>query len=192
MNIDLIVDQNHSYRQALRVAYDKAMKEGGVDEITEKCAQRVFNHPYPDAVYHEAYSVQFSIPSGDGGVFYNEWDPWEIYEQAKINSRKDCAEWFANEMYAAGQSLTKEAVASGLRLEDKLVRFVVDESGLLKAVSPLNELSPDELSLVSLLANRNEEFKKLAEDYAKLVASLVDCTLEGYDAGYARYFARSS
>jgi hypothetical protein len=95
-------------------------------------------------------------------------------------------------MYAAGQSLTKEAVASGLRLEDKLVRFVVDESGLLKAVSPLNELSPDELSLVSLLANRNEEFKKLAEDYAKLVASLVDCTLEGYDAGYARYFARSS
>jgi hypothetical protein len=192
MNIDLIVNQDHSYRQALRVAYDKAMKEGGVDEITEKCAQRVFNHPYPDAIYHEAYSVQFSIPSGDGGVFYNEWDPWEIYEQAKINDRKDYADWLASEMYVAGQSLSKEAISSGLRLENKLVSFVVDEAGLLKAVSPLNQLSPDELSLVSWLANRNEEFKKLASEYVKMVTSLMNCTIDGLDAGYARYFSPPS
>jgi hypothetical protein len=192
MNIDLKVDQNHSYRQAVRVAYDKAMKEGGVDEITEQEAQRIFNCPYPDAIYHEAYSVQFSIPAPGGGEFVNTWNSWKVYEQAKINSRKDCAEWFADEIYAAGQNLSKEAISSGLRLENKLVSFVVDENGLLKAVSPLNQLSPDELSLVSWLANRNEEFKKLAEDYAKLVASLVDCTVEGLDARYARYFSRSS
>lgn len=192
MNIDLIVDQNHSYRQALRVAYDKAMKEGGVDEITEQCAQLVFNCPYPEAAYHEAYSVQFSIPSGDGGEFYNEWDPWEIYEQARINDRKDYADWLANEMYATGQNLSKEAISSGLRLEDKLIGFVVDENGLLKAVSPLNQLSPDELSLVSWLANRNEEFKKLAEEYVKMITSLMNCTIDGSDAEYARYFSRSS
>ncbi|MDB5980047.1 MAG: hypothetical protein JWQ69_1062 [Pseudomonas sp.] len=191
MNIDLIVNQNHSDRQALRVAYDKAIKEGGVDEITEKCAQLVFNCPYPDAVYHEAYSVQISIPSGDGGEFFNAWDPWEVYEQAKINDRKDYTDWLANEMYTVGQNLNKEAMASGLRLEDKLVTFVVDESGLLKAVSPLNQLSPDELSLVSWLANQNEKFKTLADEYAKWVTSLVDCTIDGLDAGYARYFSRS-
>jgi hypothetical protein len=192
MNIDLIVDQNHSYRQALRVAYDKAMKEGGVDEITEQCAQLVFNCPYPDAIYHEAYSVQISIPTDDGGELFNAWDPWEVYEQAKINDRKDYTDWLANEMYAAGQNLNKEAIVSGLRLEDKLVTFVTDESGLLKAVSPLNQLSPDELSLVSLLANRNEEFKKLASEYTKMVTSLMNCTIDGLDAEYARYFSRSS
>ncbi|MDB6141280.1 MAG: hypothetical protein JWP80_324 [Pseudomonas sp.] len=191
MNIDLKVDQSLSYRQALRVAYDKAMKEGGVDEITEKCAQRVFNDPYPDGVYHEAYSVQFSIPTDDGGFLFNAWDPWEVYEQAKINDRKDYADWLASEMYVAGENLNKEAIEKGFRLEDKLVSFVVDENGLLKAVSPLNQLSPDELSLVSWLANQNEEFKKLAEEYVKVVASLKDCTLEGLDARYARYFSRS-
>lgn len=192
MNIDLKIDHNLSYRQAVRVAYDKAMKEGGVDEITEQEAQRIFNCPYPDAVYHEDYSVQFSTPSGDGGFFFKSWNSWEIYEQAKIDSRKDCAEWFADEIYVAGQNVSKAAIASGLRLENKLISFVVDESGLLKAVSPLNQLSPDELGLVSWLANQNEEFKKLAEDYAELVASLVDCTVEGLGAKYARYFSPSS
>jgi hypothetical protein len=48
MNIDLIVNQNHSYRQALQVAYDKEKTEGGVDEITEKCAQLVLKCPYPN------------------------------------------------------------------------------------------------------------------------------------------------
>lgn len=192
MNIDLIVDQNQSYRQALRVAYDKAMKEGGVDEITEQEAQRVFNCPYPDAVYHEAYSVQFSMPAPCGGEFVNNWNSWITYEQAKIDDRRDYADWLANEIYTAGQNLSKEAIASGLRLEDKLVSFVVDEHGLLKAVSPLNQLTPDELSLVSWRANVNEEFKKLANEYAKMVTSLMDCTIDGLDAEYVRYFSRSS
>lgn len=28
MNIDLIVDQNHNYRQAVQAAYEKAKREG--------------------------------------------------------------------------------------------------------------------------------------------------------------------
>jgi hypothetical protein len=192
MNIDLIVDQNHSYRQAVRVAYDKAMKEGGVDEVTEQEAQRIFDCPYPDAIYHEAYSVQFSRPAPGGGEFVNTWNSWKIYEQARINDRKDYTDSLADELYAAGQNLSKEATVSGLRLEDKLVRFVVDENGLLKAVSPLNQLSPDELNLLSWRANQNEEFVRLASEYAKMITSLMDCTIEGLDAKYARYFSRSS
>jgi len=73
MNIDLIVDQNHTYRQAVEIAYEKAKRNGGVDALTEKCCQLVINSPYPASIYHEADMEQIFKESGDGGVFYKEW-----------------------------------------------------------------------------------------------------------------------
>lgn len=192
MNIDLIVDQNHNYRQAVQAAYEKAKSEGSVDEVTEKCCQLVINHPYPAAVYHEADMKQVFTPSGDGGVFYKEWTPREIYEQARINGRKNYAESLAKEMHSAGEDFKKELIASGSSLGDKLVSFMVDERGMLKAISPLKQLSSDEVSLISRLANENKEFKALAMEYIRVLASLVGSTIEGLGAEYARHFSHSS
>lgn len=160
--------------------------------MTEKCCQCVINNPYPAAVYHEADMEQVFEQPDDGGMFYKEWTSREIYEQARIDGRKNYAESLAEEMHSVGENFKKELIASGSNLGDKLVSIRVDQKGMLKAVSPLAQLSSDEVSLISRLANENKEFKALAMEYIRVLASLMGSTIEGLDAEYARHFSRSS
>ncbi len=53
MNLDFIIDQNHSYRRAIEIAYEKAKRNGGVDEATARECEFVISQPEPDYVYHE-------------------------------------------------------------------------------------------------------------------------------------------
>jgi len=94
-------------------------------------------------------------------------------------------------MQCAGEDFKKELIASGSKLDDQFVSFVVDEKGILKATSRFKELDPDDKKLISRLLNENKEIKALAIEYVRVLASLMGCTTAGLNAEYARYFSHS-
>lgn len=187
------VDPNHSYRQAVEIAYNKAKREGDIlhKKIEEHCL-RVLEEPEParDVVYHETDLRQIITEHEDGGVSISNTQCWQHYEYIKLESIRNYAERLTERMDAATDDLKEQMVSSGIIPKD--VSFVVDETGELKAFSPSETLSLDEITLFSRLANENAKFKSLATDYVWALASFVSRTIEGLDAECARYFAPSS
>lgn len=186
------VDPNHSYRQAVEAAYNKAKREGDIlhEKIEQHCL-RVLEEPEParDVVYHETELKRVITESEGGGITISNNQSWQVYEYEKLEAMKRYAEGLAERMATVTDDLKEQMASSGLNPKD--VSFVVDETGELKAFSPTETLSLDEISLFSRLANENTEFKSLATDYVWALASFVSRTIDGLKAECARYFAPS-
>ncbi|MEG5265638.1 hypothetical protein TRP66_15165 [Pseudomonas sp. JDS28PS106] len=190
MNITLIVDQRYSYKEALKIAYDKAKREGELDQATETSCQVVFSDPGPAAVYHESDMIYTGDQPTDGGVCYMAWGLREIYEQARINGRRCMAEAVADKLSDA-VSLATEALEEVTAGWDSQSDFTVDEAGVLKANAGKATLTDIQQNRLTRLLNDNEDIRSLALAYARLAASLAGCTLAGLKAPYARFYTSS-
>ena len=192
MNLDFVIDQNHSYRRAIEIAYEKAKRNGGVDEITAQECEWVLSgpEPAPDYVYHEVKLDNTLRLHEDGCVSYRVLSPWESYEQEKLNARRRAAECVADQMDNIWEDLKKTTVG----VEPELLSersFSIDEEGTIRPMSnshPLDEKA--EKKLFELL-NNHSEFKKAAKEYVWLLAGLVGRTIDGLSAPYARHFVGS-
>ena len=191
MNITLIVDQRYSYKEALKIAYDKAKREGELDQATETSCQVVFSDPGPAAVYHESDMIYTGDQPTDGGVCYMSWGLREIYEQARINGRRCMAEAIADKLSNA-VGLATDALEEVTAGWDNQSDFIVDETGTLNANVGKAALTEIQRNRLTRLLNDNEEIRRLASAYARLVASLAGCTLAGLKAPYARFYTSSA
>jgi len=108
MNLTLIVDQNHSYKQAVKVAYEKAIRDGGVDEVTAQECERVLSEPEPDYVYHESTLDGALRVHEDGCVSFRTLSSRDFYESIKLNSRRVATEQLAVQMDEMWQGLKKK------------------------------------------------------------------------------------
>lgn len=188
MNLDFIVDQNHSYRRAIEIAYAKAKENGGVDEATARECEFVISQPEPDYVYHEVKLDKTGRLHEDGCVSYRILNPNDAYEHSKLDARRRAAGCVADRMDTIWRDVTKTIVdvePEGL----KGLSFSIDEKG---AITPINVSRPldakTEKKLFELL-NEHPEFKEAAKDYVWKLAGLVGRTIEGLSAPYARHFA---
>ena len=190
MNLLIVVDQNLSYRQAVKVAYNKAIENGGVDELTERACQALFSNPELSTAYHESDMDGIEY-TPDGGVRFKGWLGLPNYEQAKIEARKGYADWLKESMRSVTEALNNEPMSVGSNSNGKAVDFVVDEKGVLKAISPMGPLTPDEERSFSKRLNENQDLKTLAVEYARVMLSLLSCTKAGLKAEYAQCFRPS-
>lgn len=193
MNLTYIVDPNHSYRRAIEIAYEKAKREGGVDERTARECEWVLSapEPGPDYVYHEVKLDKAPRLLEDGCVSYRELSPWESYEQAKLNGRRQAAERIASQIDTLWQDVKKTTVGIDPELLNEL-SFSIDEKGTIRPVSMSRPMDSKTEKLLFEVLNESSAFKKAAEDYVWLLAGLVGRTIEGLSADYARHFAGSS
>lgn len=185
MNLTIFMDKDHSYRRAIEVAYEKAKKNGGVDEITKIECERILSEPEPDYVYHEVDLTPRLQP--DGCIYFRTLGERDSCEQAKIDARKRAAETFANQLDDTWEEIKKAAVDVEPELLNEL-SFSVDEKGTIKPVSISRPLDEKTEMLLFELLNNHSEFKKAAKEYVWLLAGLVGVTLEGLSAPYARHF----
>ncbi|RMQ99196.1 hypothetical protein ALP94_01928 [Pseudomonas savastanoi pv. glycinea] len=192
MNLDFIVDQNHSYKRAIEIAYEKAKREGGVDEITAQECEWVISapEPGPDYVYHEVRLDNTMRLHEDGCVSYRVLSPWESYEQDKLDARRRAAECVATQMDTIWQDVKKTTV--GVEPETlKELSFLIDEKGTIRPMSISRPLDVKTEKQLFEVLNDHSEFKRAAEDYVWMLAGLVGRTVEGLSAEYARHFASS-
>ncbi|WP_426141022.1 hypothetical protein [Pseudomonas sp. DWP3-1-2] len=189
MNLDFIVDQNHSYRRAIEIAYEKAKRNGGVDEVTARECEFVLSQPEPDYVYHER---EFDNALYEGGCVCYEaiLSPRDSYEHAKLNARRRAAECVANQMDTIWQDVKKTTVGVEPELLNEL-SFSVDEKNTIRPISISRPLDAKTEKLLFELLNDNSEFKKAAGEYVWMLAGLVERTIEGLSAPYARHFVGS-
>ena len=189
MNLDFVIDQNHSYRRAIEVAYEKAKRNGGVDEATARECEFVISQPEPDYVYHER-KLDDTLYDGVCVCYEAILSPWESYEQEKLNARRRAAECVADQMDNIWEDLKKTTVG----VEPELLSersFSIDEEGTIRPMSnshPLDEKA--EKKLFELL-NNHSEFKKAAKEYVWLLAGLAGRAIDGLSAPYARHFVGS-
>lgn len=189
MNITLIVDQQQSFVQALRVAYNKAKQEGDLDEQTELSCQLAFENSDPAAIYHESDMICTSPQPTDGGMHFRAWNLRECYEQARINARRCVAESLANKISEATDTLKDELKASGTEFSERDLGFSINEKGQFIAKSIAGNPVGSAGFFITML-NENEKLRQLAYDYVRMVGSLVNFTLDGWDAPYASYLSR--
>ncbi|MBX8483720.1 hypothetical protein [Pseudomonas cichorii] len=187
MNITLTVEQHLSYREALKIAYDKARQDGTLDEITEVACQKEFNSPPPAAIYHESSMVSSNRVTDTGGVYFKCWTLRDSYEQAKINDRVYAAESLSNSINDAVEGVKEKLRTSGVAFNEQDLNFSINEKGEFKPVSALGKRSEEKESVFTKLLNENEDLRRMARQYVRMVFSLVDFTVEGWDAPYARY-----
>ena len=190
MNLDFIVDQNHSYKRAIEIAYEKAKRNGGVDEITARECEFVISQPEPDYVYDEEKFAN-TLRLHEGCVSYEAaLSPRDAYEHAKINARMRAAECVATQMDTMWEDVKKTTVGVEPEILNQL-SFSIDEKGTIRpiSISPLLD-AKTEKHLFELL-NNHSELKRAAEDYVWMLAGLVGRTTEGLSANYARHFAGS-
>ncbi|MBX8515388.1 hypothetical protein K5D69_11855 [Pseudomonas cichorii] len=187
MNITLTVEQHLSYREALKIAYDKARQDGTLDEITEVACQKEFNSPPPAAIYHESSMVSSNRVSDTGGTYFKSWTLRDSYEQARINSRACVAESLSNRISDAADEIKKTLKESGTRFTELDLNFSINEKGEFKPVSAPGNPNEEKESIFTKLLNENEDLRKMAREYVRMVFSLVDFTVEGWEASYARY-----
>ncbi|MBX8530663.1 hypothetical protein K5D32_13395 [Pseudomonas cichorii] len=187
MNITLTVEQHLSYREALKIAYDKARQDGTLDEITEVACQKEFNSPPPAAIYHESSMVSSNRVTDTGGVYFKCWTLRDSYEQAKINDRVYAAESLSNSINDAVEGVKEKLKASGVVLSEQDLNFSINEKGEFKPASVSGKPHEEIDSVFTKLLNENEDLRKVARQYVRMVFSLVDFTVEGWDASYARY-----
>jgi hypothetical protein len=190
MNLTLIVDQNHSYKQAVKIAYEKALREGGVDEVTAQECKSVLSEPEPDYVYHETRLDSAMRVHEDGCVSFRTLSSRDFFEDIKLNARRVAAEQLAVQMDEMWQDLKKKAVDIQPEYLDK-AGILVDEKGAIRPeCSGLVSDIESEKRLFEMLDNHSE-LKKTAKAYALMLSGLVAYTTEGLSAEYARYFAGS-
>lgn len=190
MNLTFIVDQDHSYKQAIKIAYEKAKQNGGVDEITARECEFVISQPEPDYVYDE---VEFAntLRLHEGCVCPEAaLSPRDAYEHSKIDARRRAAECVANQMDTIWADVKKTAVGVDPELLNEL-RFSIDETGTIKPVSLLRPLDAKAEKQLFELLSEHSEFKRAAEDYVWMLGGLVGRTIEGLSGNYARHFAHS-
>lgn len=190
MNLDIIIDQNHSYKRAIEIAYEKAKQNGGVDEVTERECEFVLSQPEPDYVYHER---KFDDTLYEGGCvsYMAILSPRDAYEYLKLDARRRAAEFVANQMDVIWQDVKKTAVGVEPELLNEL-SFSVDEEGTIKPISISRPLDKNTEKLLFELLNDHSDFKKAAKEYVWMLAGVVGHTIEGLSANYARYFTGSS
>lgn len=188
MNLTFFMDANHSYRRAIEVAYEKAKKNGGIDEVTARECEWIISQPEPDYVYHEVDLSPRLQP--DGCTYYRMLSGRDTCEQIKIDARKRAAQNVANQMDETWKDIKKTAVDVEPELLNEL-SFSVDEKGTIKPVSISHPLDAKTEKLLFELLNNHSEFKKVAKEYVWLLAGLVGLTLDGLSAPYARHFADS-
>ncbi|MDD1967422.1 hypothetical protein NPS29_19005 [Pseudomonas putida] len=190
MNLTLIVDQTHSYKQAVKIAYEKAIRDGGVDEVTAQECERVLSEPEPDYVYHESKLDGSLRVHEDGCVSFRTLSSRDFYESIKLNSRRVATEQLAVQMDEMWQDLKEKAVDIQPEYLDK-AGFLIDEKGDVRPeCSGLVSDPEDEKRLFEMLDNHSE-LRKTAKAYALMVSGLLAYTTEGLSAKYARYFAGS-
>ncbi|AHF68790.1 MULTISPECIES: hypothetical protein [Pseudomonas] len=187
MNITLTVQQHLSYREALKIAYDEAKQDGTLDEITEAACQKEFNSPLPAAIYHESSMVSSNRVSDTGGTYFKCWTLRDSYEQAKINARVYAAESLSNSINNAVEGIKEKLKASGAAFNEQDLKFSINEKGEFKPVSASEKPNEEQESIFTKLLNESEDLRKMAREYVRMVFSLVDFTVEGWDAPYARY-----
>lgn len=192
MNICLVVDHNHSYRQAVEAAYYKAKIEGNIDKETEETCLLIINDPEPRSgvVFHESDMEQVFREAEGGGIYFKTLQPWMTYEQAKIRDLRAYADSLANKMDVASEKLKDEIKASGKNPKD--LSFLVSGQGGVKAFSPSGRLSVGEIDLFARLANESTMLNSLAMEYVRTLARFVNRTVDGLDAECARYLSRPS
>ncbi|MCI8209619.1 hypothetical protein AUC61_08730 [Pseudomonas sp. S25] len=190
MNLTFIIDQNHSYRRAIEIAYEKAKSNGGVDEITARECEFVLSQPEPDYVYDE---VRFAntLRLHEGCVCpCAALNPWDAYEHSKIDARRRAVECVATQMDSIWLDVKKTAVGVDPELLNEL-SFSIDETGTIRPVSILRPIDAKAEKQLFELLNEHSEFKKAAEDYVWMLAGLVGRTIEGLSGDYARHFTHS-
>lgn len=190
--LNLVVDQRYSYREALKIAYDKARQEGGVDEETEAFCEYELSKPSPAAVYHESEMTGGITAAPDGGIYFKSWGLREVYEQARINARRCVAESLSNKLDDATKQLADGLGAAEVNVPQDGWNFSIDETGSLEVRSPAGVLTPTQRDMLMRMLNESDYIRRLALDYAEKVASLTDCTLEGLSAPYARHFSAAT
>lgn len=191
MNITLMVDQRHTYREALKIAYDKAKQEGTLDELTEKSCQIVFNSPPPSTTYHESDNLCTEEEPAHGGFYTRSWTHRESYEQARINARVCFAESLHKKITDTIGQINTELPDSGMENMDTSWSLKINEKGILTAVATRGELTPSLLDSIERLLGESETLRHVAREYAAEVESLIGRTLDGADAPYASYFKAS-
>ncbi|GFM79453.1 hypothetical protein PSCICN_01450 [Pseudomonas cichorii] len=187
MNITLTVQQHLSYREALKIAYDEAKQDGTLDEITEAACQEEFNRPPPAAIYHESSMVSSNRVSDTGGTYFKCWTLRDSYEQAKINARVYAAESLSKNINDAVEGGKEKLKASGVAFNEQDLNFSINEKGEFKPASVSGKPHEEMDNVFTKLLNENEDLRKMARQYVRMVFSLVDFTVEGWDASYARY-----
>lgn len=187
MNLDLIVDQNHSYRQAVEIAYEKAKRNGGVDAFTAQECELVLSEPEPDYVYHEVMLDTHLRSYEDGCVSFRTLSPRDFYEQVKLTARRCAAESLAHEMDDLWQDIKKTVVGIEPELLSEL-SFSIDEKGTIKPVSVSGSLGEDDERQLFAVLNNHSVFKRAAREYIWILAGLVGHTIDGLSASCARYF----
>ncbi|WP_147466561.1 hypothetical protein [Pseudomonas cichorii] len=189
MNITLIVDQRLTYREALKIAYDKAKLDGELDELTEASCQAEFKKPPPAAIYHESDMVSSGGTSDTGGVYFKMWTFREAYEQAKINARVCVTESLSDKISDVVFEIKKTLQESRAELTEQDLKFSINEAGEFRPVLLPGKSNQVQENFFTNLLNENENLRTLALEYVRMVASVIDFTLEGRSAFYARYFA---
>ncbi|MFK7701159.1 hypothetical protein [Pseudomonas caspiana] len=190
MNLTFIVDQNHSYKRAIEIAYEKAKREGGVDEATARECDFVISQPEPDYVYDE---VRFTntLRLHEGCVCpAAALSPRDAYEHSKIDARRRAAECVATQMDSIWVDVKKTVVGVDPELLNEL-SFSVDETGTIRPVSKLRPLDEKAEKQLFELLNDHSEFKRAAEDYIWMLAGLVGRMIESLSGNHARHFAHS-
>lgn len=190
MNLNLVVDQNHSYRQAVEIAYEKAKSTGNVDEVTVQECELILSEPEPDYVYHEIMLDSTLRSHEDGCVSFPALNSRDFYEQVKLTARMRAAECLASQMDDIWDSVKTATV--GIKPELlKEISFSVDEKGLIKPVGVSGLLSADDDTQLFELLNKHSVLKGLGKEYVWVLAGLVGRTIDGLSAKYARYFSGS-
>ncbi|MEX5573576.1 hypothetical protein Q1J52_11655 [Pseudomonas lijiangensis] len=187
MNITLTVEQHLSYREALKVAYDKARQDGTLDEVTEAACQAEFNSPPPAAIYHESSMVSSNRVTDTGGIYFKCWTLRDSYEQAKINARVYAAESLSDSINNAVEGIKENLKTSGVTFYEQDLNFSINEKGEFKAASVCGARHEEIDSVFTRLLNESEDLRRMSREYVRMIFSLVDFTLEGWDAPYARY-----
>lgn len=187
MNLDLIIDQNHSYRRAIEIAYEKAKNNGGVDEVTRQECERVLSEPEPDYIYHEIDLESTFRLHEDGCVSFRTLSDRDTYEHAKLNGRRRAAECIATRMDNLWTDVKKATVGVEPELLNAL-SFSIDEKGTLTPMSISRPLDAKTEQQLFEVLNNHPEFKKAAKDYVWMLAGLMGHTIEGLSGQYARHF----
>jgi len=190
MNLDFIVDQNHSYRRAIEIAYAKAKENGGVDEATARECEFVISQAEPDYVYHEVKLDKTGRLHDDGCVSYRILNPNDAYEHAKLNARRRAAECFADDMDNIWRDVKNTTVGVDPGLLSEL-SFTIDEESTIRPMSTSRPLDPEVEKKLFELLNNHSQLKEAAKEYVWLLAGLVGRTIDGLSAPYARHFVGS-
>lgn len=189
MNLTLLVEQNHSYRQGVGATNDKVNREAALGSGAEQTQVAVRKVPAPDVEYHEVKLDGTLRPSGDGGVLFRSLSPWEFCEQVKLDARKRAAELLATDMEGIRDALKTKLELSNPDLAKKSFTFSIDETGLIKPVGLAGELTQHEESILYSLMNEDKTFGDAAREYIWVLAGIVNRTLEGVNAKCARLFS---